>query len=132
MAADAVPVPPQVKLPEIYDFRNSSTAPKGFKERRKRKLEQVQCSQPSHMLLLLHASKGAHWRRGGTNGHRHTTQAELDSEQAPMQEEPSDSQPAKRKKLQATRVRHGCSVSLWNASHCHALQHALQHQAGKK
>jgi hypothetical protein len=37
--ASDVPVPPQMPVPATYDFRNAMTAPKGHKDRRKRKLD---------------------------------------------------------------------------------------------
>jgi hypothetical protein len=37
--ASDVPVPPQMPVPATYDFRNAKTAPKGHKDRRKRKLD---------------------------------------------------------------------------------------------
>lgn len=36
---ETVPVPPQMPIHATYDFRNSSTAPKGYKDTRKRKLD---------------------------------------------------------------------------------------------
>ena len=39
---DAVPVPPQMPIHATYDFRNAKTAPKGYKDTKKRKLDDYQ------------------------------------------------------------------------------------------
>lgn len=37
--ASDVPVPPQMPVPATYDFRHAKTAPKGYKDTKKRKLD---------------------------------------------------------------------------------------------
>lgn len=41
-AESTFPVPPQMPVPHTYDFRHASTAPKGVKHLRKRKLQDIQ------------------------------------------------------------------------------------------
>ena len=71
--ASDVPVPPQMPVPATYDFRNAMTAPKGHKDRRKRKLddyaELVGLAQPA---CLAPESGRSRRHCGGASGiHRH-------------------------------------------------------------
>ncbi|KAK9867984.1 hypothetical protein WJX84_008727 [Apatococcus fuscideae] len=41
-AVEEVPVPPQVQPPEVYDFRGFEVAPRGYKMKNKRKVEELE------------------------------------------------------------------------------------------
>ncbi|KAK9834677.1 hypothetical protein WJX74_007329 [Apatococcus lobatus] len=41
-AVEEIPVPPQVQPPEVYDFRGFTVAPRGYKMKNKRKIEDLE------------------------------------------------------------------------------------------
>ncbi len=41
-AIEEAPVPPQVQAPEVYDFRGFTVAPRGYKMKNKRKMEDLE------------------------------------------------------------------------------------------
>ena len=48
-AVEEVPVPPQVQPPEVYDFRGFEVAPRGYKMKNKRKVEELEEQVPGRM-----------------------------------------------------------------------------------